>query len=125
MRPPPDQGFQMRPPPDQWFQMRPPPDQGFQIQPPLNPASYHLYHGKRGYANEGDHYDSGRPHQFSGYQGYPEQDAGYGYQEGVEREADILEDLGEETSNLFQEAFQISSPRKKSKLSVKFARRLR
>eukprot|EP00090_Calanus_glacialis_P046634 TRINITY_DN924_c0_g1_i4.p1 TRINITY_DN924_c0_g1~~TRINITY_DN924_c0_g1_i4.p1 ORF type:complete len:662 (-),score=161.87 TRINITY_DN924_c0_g1_i4:121-2106(-) len=106
------------------FQMRPPPNQGFQIRPPPDPASYHLYHGKRGHANEGDHYDSGRLHQFYGYQGYPEQEAGYGYQEGREREADILEALGEETSNLFQEAFQISSPRKKSKLSVKFARRL-
>ena len=99
--------------------MQPPPDQGFQIRPSL------LYHGKRGHVYEGDPYDSGRLHQFYGYQGYPEQEAGYGYQEGREREADILEALGEETSNLFQEAFQISSPRKKSKLSVKFVRRLR
>lgn len=99
---------------------------GFQFRPPPNSTSYQHYQGKRGHANEGDLYDFARLNQFYGYHGYPEhENGGYGYQERAERSGELLEALGEETSNLFQEAFfQNSSPRKKSKLSVKFARRL-
>jgi len=73
----------------------------------LGPHPDHqLYHGKRGRAN-----------QFPGYQDYLEQEAVYGYQEWTRRKEDILEALGEETSDIFQVAFQRSSPSKKSKQS--------
>lgn len=99
---------------------------GFQVRPPHNTTSYQHYQGKRGHANEGDLYDYVKLNQFYSCQGYQEQDKpGYGYKERPEKSEDILEALGEETSNLFQEAFfPNSSPRKKSKLSVKFARKL-
>jgi len=99
---------------------------GFQYRPPHTQPGYQHYHGKRGHANEGDLYDFARFNQFHGYHGYPDQETvDYGYQDKSEKSVEILEALGEETSNLFQEAFfQNSSPRKKSKLSVKFARRL-
>ena len=100
---------------------------GFQYRPPHTQPGYQHYHGKRGHANEGDLYDFARFNQFYGFHGYSDQETvGYGYQDKSEKSVEILEALGEETSNLFQEAFfQNSSPRKKSKLSVKFARRLR
>ena len=59
--------------------------------------------------------------QFCGYQTYREE---FQYYDEREQPGDVLEALGEETSNLFQDAFQNSSPRKKSKLSVKLTRRL-
>jgi len=67
---------------------------------------HHLYHGKRG-----------RAKQLPGYQDYLEQEAVYGYQEWTRKKEDILEALGEETSDIFQVAFQRSSPSKKSKQS--------
>jgi len=99
---------------------------GFQFRPPHEQESYHQYQGKRGHANEGDLYEYARLNQFYGYTGNPDEEkAGYSYPGRQERQTDILEALGEETSNLFHEAFfQNSSPRKKSKLSVKFARRI-
>ena len=56
-----------------------------------------------------------------GIQTYREE---FQYHDEREQPGDVLEALGEETSNLFQDAFQNSSPRKKSKLSVKLTRRL-
>ena len=93
---------------------------GFQLGPHPDPHDYHLYHGKRGHANEGDHHN--RQKQFPGYQDYPGLDAEFGCTEWRDREGVILEAFGDETSNLFKEAFQSISPRKKSKLSVTFAR---
>jgi len=93
----------------------------FQLGPQLDPHDYHLYHGKRGHANEGDHHNFVRQKQFPGYQDYPELDAEYGCTEWRDREEDIIEAFGDETSTLFKEAFQSRSPRKKSKLSVTFA----
>jgi len=83
-----------------------------------DPDGNHLYHGKRGHANEGDHHNFVRQKQFPGHQ---ELDAEYGCTEWRNREGDILETFGEETSNLFEEAFPSRSPRKKSKLRVRFA----
>jgi len=69
-----------------------------------NPADQHLYHGKRGH-------DYVRAKQFLGCQAYPED-----YSDWVEE--DILEALGTETSDMFQDALLSSSPSKKSKQSL-------
>ena len=92
---------------------------GFQLGHHPGPHSYHLYHGKSGHANEEDHYNFVRQKQFPGHQ---ELDAEHGCTEWRDRERDILEAFGEETSNLFKEAFQSRSPKKKSKLRVRFER---
>ena len=95
---------------------------GFQLGPHPDPHDYHLYHGKRGHANEGDHHNFVRQKQFPGYQDYPGLDAEHGCTEWRDREGVSLEAFGDETSNLFKEAFQSRLPRKKSRLSVTFAR---
>jgi len=94
---------------------------GFQYHPSQDHPAYSLNHGKRGHTNDGEQFDLLRFNQFYGYQTYREE---FQYHDEREQPGDVLEALGEETSNLFQDAFQNSSPRKKSKLSVKFARRL-
>lgn len=94
---------------------------GFQYHPSQDHPAYPLHHGKRGHTNDGEQFDVLGFNQFYGYQTYREE---FQYHDEREQPGDVLEALGEETSNLFQDAFQNSSPRKKSKLSVKFARRL-
>jgi len=90
----------------------------FQLGHHPGPHGYHLHHGKHGNATEGDHYSFVRQKQFPGHQ---ELDAEYGCTEWRNREEDILEAYREETSNLFEEAFPSRSPKKKSKLRVRFA----
>ena len=94
---------------------------GFQYHPFQDHPAFPLHHDKRGHTNDGEQFDLLGFNQFYGYQTYREE---FQYHDEREQPGDVLEALGEETSNLFQDAFQNSSPRKKSKLSVKLTRRL-
>jgi len=76
---------------------------------------HHLYHGKRGHAGEGEHHSLVRQNQFLGYQDYP--------QHKWREDQCILHALGQDTVSIFQEVFHSNSPRKKSKLSLRFGDR--